>query len=143
MKSVLPVITILVLHTVFLLTNAYSIGYIDSVMHFSGGIALGMLVAGTLSLAVRKHWCPWPGRLIEAILITSLVGTGAVVWEFYEWASDHYLGTLLQLTLDDTIKDLALGLAGGMVSAAANYSSTIAATSAIPGNQSALGQESS
>ena len=141
MKTVLPVITILVLHTVFVLTNTYSIEYVDSVMHFCGGIALGVLVAGTLSLAVRRHWCPWPGALIEGVLVIALVATGAVTWEFYEWLSDHYLGTLLQPTLDDTIKDLALGFVGGIVSAAANYSSTVAAATSKPLNHAALGPE--
>lgn len=120
MRSALPVIAILCLHTVLVITNGYSLRHIDSVMHFSGGIALGMLIAGLLAEVVRRDWCPWPGRWIEATLIISLVATGAVTWEFYEWLSDHYLGTRLQLTLDDTIKDLALGLAGGIISALVN-----------------------
>jgi hypothetical protein len=123
MKSILPITTILLLHTLFVLTNAYSVTHVDSLMHFFGGIALGLLVSRLLPLAVRKGWCTWPGQLIETMLIVSLVASGAVCWEFYEWLSDRYLGTLFQLTLDDTIKDLALGLSGGIISAAAIYCS--------------------
>jgi hypothetical protein len=123
MKSLLPLATVLVLHILFVLTNAYSVTHLDSLMHFCGGIALGLMISSLLTWAVRRAWFPWPGQLIEAVLIVALVASGAVCWEFYEWLSDRYLGTLLQLTLDDTIKDLALGLSGGVVSAAANYCS--------------------
>jgi hypothetical protein len=142
MKSVLPLATILVLHTVFILNNAYSIDHIDSLMHFAGGIALGTLVAGSLSLAAHRNWCPWPGPLLEAVLIISLVVTGAVTWECYEWLSDRYLGTLLQLTVDDTIKDLALGLMGGVVSAAARYCAHARAVTRADQSRTPLGSES-
>lgn len=121
MKSPLPLATVLVLHILFVQTDAYSVTHLDSLMHFCGGIALGLLISSLLTWAVRRGWFPWPGRLIESVLIVALVASGAVCWEFYEWLSDRYLSTLLQLTLDDTIKDLALGFTGGCVSAAASY----------------------
>lgn len=135
MKSTLPLLAILALHALFIKNNTYSIDHVDSLMHFAGGIALGIQVAGLLSFAVRRQWCPSPGSLLDAVLIISLVTSGAVAWEFYEWLSDHFLGTLLQLTVDDTIKDLAFGVAGGAVSALLHHSARTRrsyATRALP-----------
>ena len=118
MKFALPLSLLMILHSVFLLLGAYSRPHLDSVMHFAGGIALGIFVFGLTGHAIRKGWCPDPGRMIQLVLIVSLVATGAVCWEIYEWLSDAYLGTHFQPSLDDTVKDLVLGLAGGIVYAA-------------------------
>jgi hypothetical protein len=82
-------------------------------MHLLGGVALAILVSGLLVQAVGNGWCPDTGRLITLVLVISLVVTGAVFWEFYEWMSDWFLGTHFQADLDDTMKDLVFGLLGG------------------------------
>lgn len=115
MKYILPLAILMVLHTLFVTLDAYSITHLDSAMHFTGGIALGIFIWGLLGHAIRKGWCPDPGNVILFLLIVSLVTTGAVCWEIYEWLSDRYLGTRLQVSLGDTLKDLVLGLAGGVV----------------------------
>jgi hypothetical protein len=115
MKFAIPLIILLVLHAVFVMLEAYSIRHLDSAMHFFGGITLAIFVTGLTGLAVGRGWCPDPGRLLLSLLVVSMVTTGAVCWEIFEWLSDAFLGTHFQLTLDDTIKDLALGLAGGAV----------------------------
>ena len=112
-----PLILLMALHTLFLMLGYYAIPHLDSAMHFAGGISLGIFVFGLLGHAVRKGWCPDPGRLLTPVLMVSLVATGAVVWEIYEWLSDMYLGTHFQLSQADTMKDLVLGLAGGIVCA--------------------------
>ena len=112
-----PLILLMTLHTLFVMLGYYSIPNLDSAMHFAGGISLGIFIFGLLGKAIRKGWCPDPGRALLLVLIVSLVTTGAVFWEIYEWLSDTYLGTHFQLTLDDTVKDLVLGLAGGIVCA--------------------------
>ncbi len=114
MKYVLPLALLMGLHTAFVLLDDYSITNLDSVMHFAGGCALGYFILGQIGYAVRKGWCRDPGRVIVLMLIVSLVATGAVCWEIYEWLSDRYIGTHFQPSLDDTMKDLVLGLMGGI-----------------------------
>lgn len=114
MRFAIPLFLLLALHAVFLMLDAYTITHLDSAMHFAGGITLGMFVTGLVGQAVGRGWCPDPGRLLLPLLVVSLVTTGAVCWEIFEWLSDAFLGTHYQLTLDDTIKDLVLGLAGGV-----------------------------
>lgn len=46
------------------------------------------------------------------IIFTMAVG---VMWEFLEWLSDYFLGSTLQLSVDDTIKDLFVDTIGGLI----------------------------
>ena len=115
MKYYVPLAMVIALHALFLLLDAYSTPHLDSVMHLGGGVALGLCLFGMLTCAVGKGWCPDPCLALGLILVVALVTTGAVCWEFYEWLSDYYLGTGLQLSVEDTIKDLALGLMGGIL----------------------------
>ncbi|MGB5261723.1 MAG: hypothetical protein WBO34_14555 [Gammaproteobacteria bacterium] len=115
MKYFVPLVVLLILHVVFLLLDAYSMSHLDSVLHLAGGVALGIFIYGVFTCAVSKGWCPDPGRPVTLILVVALVTTGAVCWEFYEWISDTVFGTHLQLTVADTIKDLLLGLLGGLL----------------------------
>jgi hypothetical protein len=115
MKFALPLTLLMILHTFFILVNAYAIPHLDSAMHFAGGITLGMFIMGLLGLAIGRGWCPDPGRILLFLLLVCLVTTGAVTWEIYEWLSDRYLDTHFQVSLADTMKDLVLGMAGATV----------------------------
>lgn len=117
MRYALPVLLMIGLHTVFLRVDAYSAPHADSVMHFAGGITLGILICGLLSHAVRLGWILPPGRLLLFVLIFSLVTTGAVFWEFFEWTIDTIIGTRMQPSMGDTMKDLLLGQFGAIVCA--------------------------
>ncbi|HSG12108.1 MAG TPA: hypothetical protein VLB10_10220 [Gammaproteobacteria bacterium] len=121
MKNYLPLAVLLVLHVIFLWLDLYKITHLDSVMHLAGGIALAMCLYGVLASAMDKGWCPDPGKLVSAVLVISLVTTGAVCWEFYEWISDRVFGTVLQPSVNDTVKDLLLGLLGGVLYTGANF----------------------
>ena len=123
MKHTLPVLFMLALHVILIEFDAYTAPHVDSVMHFTGGIALGILIFGLLSYAVKLRWILPPGRLLLFILIFSLVTTGAVFWEFSEWTLDTILGTRMQPSLGDTMKDLLLGQFGAIVYALAVISS--------------------
>lgn len=127
MKNYYPLLILLLLHTAFVFLNVYSISHVDSAMHLLGGAALAMLVSGLLAQAVGNGWCPDTGRLITLVLVISLVATGAVCWEVYEWISDRLLGTHFQFDLDDTMKDLVLGLLGGTVYAGLDFFTRAAA----------------
>jgi len=113
----------LALHMVLLRIDAYSVPHVDSFMHFVGGITLGVLVCGVLSGAVKLGWILPPGRFLLFVLIFSLVTTGAVFWEFFEWSVDTIMGTAMQPSIGDTMKDLLLGQLGATVYALAVISS--------------------
>lgn len=122
MRYALPILVLFALHAAFLLFGAYSVPHLDSVMHFGGGVALGTLICGLLSRAVRIGWLLPPRRLLLFVLIFSLVTTGAVFWEFFEWTVDTIMGTTMQVSMGDTMKDLLLGQLGAIVYAFAALS---------------------
>ena len=75
---------------------------------------LGLFVHSLLSCLISRGWLPDPGSTIMLLLIVTLVATGAVCWEFHEWLSDTFFGTHLQWSVTDTMKDLFLGMLGGV-----------------------------
>ena len=48
-------------------------------------------------------------------MIVGLVMIAAVLWEVYEFLWDQIFGTLFQPSKADTIKDLIMGMLGGIV----------------------------
>jgi hypothetical protein len=50
--------------------------------------------------------------VLEAVLIASLTVTAAVAWELLEFALDTMTGSNLQVSLTNTMQDLALGMLG-------------------------------
>ena len=85
----------------------------DVPMHFAGGMAIAFIVS-QLFRRLPRHAIP-RSRLVvlELLLIATLTATAAVTWEFGEFTLDHVVGTNVQLSLANTMKDLAVGIAGG------------------------------
>ena len=114
MRYSIPLVLLIGLHIAFLLLDAYSLPYLDSLMHLTGGIVLGLFVHALLSCLINRGWLPDPGSRFMLLLIVTLVATGAVCWEFHEWLLDTFYGTHLQWSVTDTMKDLFLGMLGGV-----------------------------
>lgn len=53
--------------------------------------------------------------VLELVLVGSLTASAAVMWEFAEFTCDQLLGTNVQVSLVNTMRDMALGLAGAGV----------------------------
>ena len=87
---------------------------IDIPMHFFGGVAMAYFLSVCFAAlpdgAVRDDL-----RAIgQAVFVVALTATASTFWEFAEFTSDALFGTLAQLGLEDTLLDMALGVAGGM-----------------------------
>lgn len=87
----------------------------DTPMHFAGGLAVAFFTS-----RLFRELPVWSERrylwaVIELILIGCVTATVAVFWEFYEFANDQLFSTSIQVSLSDTMKDLALGLTGAAV----------------------------
>jgi hypothetical protein len=50
--------------------------------------------------------------LLELLLIGSLTATAAVFWEFAEFTIDQAFGMNVQISLANTMQDLAMGISG-------------------------------
>jgi hypothetical protein len=86
---------------------------LDIPMHFFGGVAIAYFFSGcAAALPSRAVDSAWRAR-VHLVLVLSLTATASVFWEFAEFTSDTLFGTHAQLDLDDTLLDMALGIAGG------------------------------
>ena len=94
---------------------------LDIPMHFLGGVAIAFFFSRCLALVPASVISGGPRRLLQALLVFGLTGTATVFWEFAEFFSDHLFGTHAQLGLEDTLLDMALGVAGGLAYLASAY----------------------
>jgi hypothetical protein len=109
-------ILVLALHLVASkLLNAYAIWPdLDVPMHFAGGIAIAYFFHIMSRLGSSCGVLGPFHRLTQCLLVFGLTSAAAVGWEFAEFLADRYFGTRMQLgDLNDTLKDLLLGIAGG------------------------------
>lgn len=92
--------------------NTYSV---DTLSHFLGGLTIAYSIYYILSLLEKKDWILVKKNYLKAGVIITATVTIAVWWEFYEFISDYFLGTLMQPSIADTMKDLCMGMLGAVV----------------------------
>lgn len=86
----------------------------DIPMHFSGGFAIAFFISRCFETLPREA-VPRSRRVVlELLLIGSLTATAAVFWEFAEFTLDQVFGSNVQVGLANTMKDMALGIAGSL-----------------------------
>lgn len=88
--------------------------WLDVPVHLAGGAAVAYLVAGGLAILGRRGLIACPDPAVRAALSLSATCAAAMLWEIAEWLADRGLGTRYQPGLDDTVLDMALGLAGAL-----------------------------
>ena len=87
----------------------------DIAMHLLGGIAIAFFFWRAGSLALHAGVIGTVNRTGMRVIIFGLTCAAAVFWECAEYLSDHYLGTNAQLGVADTLKDMVVGIAGGVI----------------------------
>jgi hypothetical protein len=90
------------------------IPWIDMPMHFFGGAAIAYFFRVSLrrpeASAVLGELNDF-GRFLFALCC---IGATTALWEFAEWITDALGWTGAQVSLADTLLDMALGIAGGL-----------------------------
>jgi hypothetical protein len=82
-------------------------------MHFMGGVAAAYFMLNSASLAQTVLGVLTPlGRDLLAFGIT---GSAALMWEVGEFVGDQLRGTNVQRGLNNTMRDLILGVSGGVI----------------------------
>jgi hypothetical protein len=87
----------------------------DIPMHFAGGLSIAFFVSGCFRALPREALAGSRRVVLELVLLGSLTATAAVVWEFAELACDRAFGAGFQMSLANTMQDLAMGLLGAGV----------------------------
>jgi len=92
-----------------------SISWIDIVMHFVGGISIGVAFPLFLHEIRRNNYITWNDNYTLFLITIALIGLTVVCWEFIEFSVDFLFNFHTQPGLTDTMADMALGLIGGMI----------------------------
>ena len=87
---------------------------LDIPMHFFGGVAIAYFFGGCLRALPADAIAGGLRRWLVAAFVFALTCAATVFWEFAEFFSDRLFGTHAQLGLEDTLLDMALGVAGGL-----------------------------
>jgi hypothetical protein len=87
---------------------------LDIPMHFFGGVAMAYFLSKCFAALPEGTIAPTFRPLAEFVFVVSVTATASTFWEFAEFTSDTMFGTHAQLGLDDTLLDMALGIAGGV-----------------------------
>jgi len=91
----------------------YFYPYVDIPTHFMGGLAITYFYRSAIRNSQKIVGdIPVP---IQILLALTSTGTTTVLWEFYENIMDYFMHTHMVLGLEDTIKDMAMGLLGALV----------------------------
>jgi hypothetical protein len=105
-------LSVLIGHSIFARVFGHE-PYVDPVMHFSGGVAAAYFFRKVGELAPEAL-----GALTEDardLLSFGLTCSIALFWEIAEFSSDTFLGTNVQTSNANTMRDLILGVVGALV----------------------------
>lgn len=92
---------------IFLLTELYTTHpQIDVLLHFFGGVSSAYFWQGFLFTVAHLKLIRHPSLLNQQVIVLFATLLTAIVWEVYEYVSDTYVGTVLQLGWLDTFGDL-------------------------------------
>ena len=121
--SLAPVF-VLAVHFLFsYTTDLYTtIWWLDSPMHFMGGTAIGISSIVLFCILINYKLLKIKGAGLPILFALAVTALAATLWEFGEFFIDTVLGNTLQPTVADTMKDMALGLLGGIVGSVATIS---------------------
>jgi hypothetical protein len=87
--------------------------WLDVPMHLLGGAAIARFFARALEVLSHSNSAACVDGRVAALLVFALTCSAAVFWEFAEFVSDRVAGTSAQVSLEDTLLDLLLGIVGG------------------------------
>jgi hypothetical protein len=86
---------------------------LDIPMHFFGGVAMAYFLSASFTALPEDAVRVDLRAVAQFVFVVSLTATASTLWEFAEFTSDAFFGTHAQLGLEDTLLDMALGIAGG------------------------------
>ena len=90
----------------------------DIVMHTVGGVSIALCFHVALLLFKERYLAINFTSIVHYLLTFALTCSATVFWEFGEFLTDRLMQTQVQRGLEDTLLDMALGIAGGGITLA-------------------------
>lgn len=117
-KIALAPSVILILHILASIFGWYEqYWWFDIPLHFFGGASIAIASYYLLKDYEQRNIATIRSPILRILILIAFVGFAAAVWECMEFAFDTYTKTSLQVSLLDTIKDIAMGISGGGLTA--------------------------
>lgn len=88
---------------------------VDIPLHLAGGFAVAFFISGSVRTFGDRGLVRHPDPVIHLAVVFGMTCAAALFWEFAEWTADHTIGTSCQLSLNDTMGDLLVGVLGGLL----------------------------
>ncbi len=88
---------------------------VDIPMHALGGFSIAYGAVRALRLLEKKNTVVIKNVLVKVFVVLATVALAAVIWEFYEFFHDYFFETSYQGGTIDIMKDLFMGLLGGLL----------------------------
>lgn len=86
----------------------------DIPMHFLGGMSITFFFMESVICAKDLGILGSPSITVLILIIILLTCTTTIFWEFGEWVLDKVFFMHTQVSLDDTLLDMLLGILGGI-----------------------------
>lgn len=88
--------------------------YLDIPLHLIGGLVAALCFLCFVAAIHRNEGMRQIPRWLRCVLVLGFTALVTIAWEFFEYFADTYLGTELQSTVIETLKDMAVGLLGAL-----------------------------
>lgn len=85
----------------------------DIPMHILGGVFITYSFSLTITYLQERKILSELNILSRSVFLFGLTSSAVVIWEFGEFTLDFFFDTAAQLSLEDTMLDMFLGLVGG------------------------------
>ncbi len=88
----------------------------NRVVHYLGGFSIAIPIYLVFYFFKANKWVITVTRYIDYVIVTVSALSVAAFWEFYEYAMDKFFPGpyLAQPSVDDTMKDMLMGLCGAL-----------------------------
>lgn len=87
----------------------------DVPIHLLGGIAITFFYFKSVKCALNNNILGSPSSVFLNLLLFSLTCVTVVFWEFLEWILQANFHLILQISLEDTLFDMFIGIIGGLL----------------------------
>lgn len=89
--------------------------WIDIPMHFVGGMTMTTTLIMLYKALQHINLIPQMHAAITRVFLFTTISTITIFWEFAEFSTDVFFGTHAQVSIPDTMKDMFLGMLGGLL----------------------------
>ena len=119
-RAFLSLGVVLLIHAMILATGSYAFTHVDTLMHFLGGFAVGLLGVAIHHSVARTYHTKYSPMWYHYTFVVGFAMLIGIAWEFHEYVFDQTVNVwfnlpVSQVSLADTMKDFLMDWLGASV----------------------------